>query len=312
MKNEIQNKYLGCFLGLAIGDALGTTLEGISKNNVSPVSDMIGGGMFNLVAGEYTDDTSMALCLAQSLISTKGFDPLDQIQRYCRWWREGYFSSTGECFGIGQTVIHALERFEQTDEPYSGSLDPLTAGNGSLMRIAPIAMQYRLNINKTLHYAKLSSKVTHGASEAVYACQYTSYLLLLLLNGMDKHQAIENTIEWSKGYFKNVLNPNIAYVFCGSFKSKTAEQIMGSSYVVSSLEASLWAFYHGDDYKEAVLLATNLGDDADTTSAITGQLSGAYYGINSIPKAWLAKLVDKNLIESMALDLFKQSGNSDE
>ncbi|RME83877.1 MAG: ADP-ribosylglycohydrolase family protein, partial [Caldilineae bacterium] len=138
----LKERYLGCLLGLACGDALGTTLEFRPRGTFSPIQDMVGGGPFHLRAGEWTDDTSMALCLAESLLLCDGFDARDQMERYCRWHEEGYLSSNGVCFDIGTTVAAALRRFRERGDPYAGSTDPYTAGNGSIMRLAPIPMFY--------------------------------------------------------------------------------------------------------------------------------------------------------------------------
>ena len=139
---ELKDHYRGSLLGLAAGDALGTTLEFKSPGTFTPINDMVGGGPFGLQPGQWTDDTSMALCLAESLISRKGFDPLDQMERYRRWYREGYLSSTNTCFDIGNTVRCAIHAFERTNEPYSGSTNPQSAGNGSIMRLAPVPLFY--------------------------------------------------------------------------------------------------------------------------------------------------------------------------
>src|SRR5574337_1213144 len=136
------SRYRGCLLGLAVGDAVGTTLEFKRSGTFEPIDDMVGGGPFRLKPGQWTDDTSMALCLATSLIERRGFDPIDQLERYVRWWREGYLSSTGDCFDIGNTVRQALTRFLQTREPCPGSTDPHTAGNGSIMRLAPVVLYF--------------------------------------------------------------------------------------------------------------------------------------------------------------------------
>ena len=135
-----RERYRGCLLGLAVGDALGTTLEFCRPGSFTPITDMVGGGPFRLKPGQWTDDTSMALCLASSLTERGGFDARDQMERYVRWWREGYWSSTGRCFDIGNTTSAALSRFQKTGDPFAGSTDPHAAGNGSLMRLAPVPL----------------------------------------------------------------------------------------------------------------------------------------------------------------------------
>src|SRR5262245_61030343 len=125
-------RYLGCLLGLAAGDAVGTTLEFAPRGSFTPLTDLVGGGPFRLAAGQWTDDTSMALCLAHSLLHARGFDAVDQMNRYCNWYEHGYLSSTGECFDIGGTTSHALCTYRESGNPFSGSSDPRAAGNGSI------------------------------------------------------------------------------------------------------------------------------------------------------------------------------------
>ena len=159
-----KDRFRGCLLGLATGDALGTTLEFRSPGSFHPIDDVIGGGPFDLEPGQWTDDTSMALCLAASLIETGHFDPEDQMQRYVRWWEEGYMSSTGTCFDIGNTIADALWHFTDSGDPYAGSTDPFSAGNGSLMRLAPVPMCYAGNAAEAVAKSADSSRTTHGAS----------------------------------------------------------------------------------------------------------------------------------------------------
>ena len=143
---DTEDRFRGCLLGLAVGNAVGTTLEFKPPGSFKPISDMVGGGPFRLKPGEWTDDTSMALCLAESLIAKQCFDPSDQLQRYLKWYREGHLSSNGRCFDIGNTVRHALTRFEKTGEPYSGSTDHSSAGNGSLS----VLRRFRCSLPGTL------------------------------------------------------------------------------------------------------------------------------------------------------------------
>lgn len=159
----ISERFQGCLLGLAIGDAVGATLEFSPRGSFSPMTDMVGGGPFDLEPGEWTDDTSMALCLAYSLIERRGFNARDQMERYLRWRSEGYLSSTGRCFDIGGTVSSALNRFSITGEAFSGSNDPRSAGNGSIMRLAPVVLFFYPDSNAILHFARQSSRTTHGA-----------------------------------------------------------------------------------------------------------------------------------------------------
>ena len=181
-----RDRFRGCLLGLAAGDALGTTLEFKRPGSFQPTDDMVGGGPFDLEPGQWTDDTSMALCLAVSLIECGGFDPEDQMGRYVRWWREGYLSCTdGPAFDIGSTVKDALSRFERTGNPYAGSTNPNSAGNGSLMRLAPAPMYFVGDAMEAIDRSADSSRTTHGTEEAVDACRYFAGLLVGALNGVN-------------------------------------------------------------------------------------------------------------------------------
>jgi ADP-ribosyl-[dinitrogen reductase] hydrolase len=309
-------RYRGCLLGLAIGDAVGTTLEFKPPGTFRPIEDMVGGGPFGLEAGQWTDDTSMALCLAESLIERRGFDPADQLERYVRWYREGHMSSMGVCFDIGNATRQALERFEKTGEPYSGSRDPKRAGNGSIMRLAPVPLFYARALTylyddlgpvEAIERSGESSRTTHGAQNAVDACRYLGALIAGAVNGFEKEQLLSERFSpvGSEYWEKKPLAEEVDEVAAGSFKHKRPPEIKGSGYVVRSLEAALWAFHNSDSFEEGTLLAVNLGDDADTTGAVYGQLAGAYYGERAIPEPWRLKLAHRLLIEYFAERLFR-------
>ena len=298
---ETVERYRGSLLGLAVCDALGTTLEFKPPGTFTPIAEIVGGGPFGLEAGQWTDDTSLALCLAESLLERRGFDPIDQLRRYVRWYREGYMSSTGRCFDIGNTTRAALHQFERTGEPYPGSNSSRTAGNGSIMRLAPVPLFYARNPARAIQMAADSSRTTHGAPEAVSGCRYLAALIVGSLNGVSKPDLLSDRF----GLLAELeqiapLSPGIAEVAAGSFKRKAPPEIRGSGYVVESPEAALWAFYHGGSFREGALLAVNLGDDADTTGAVYGQLAGAFYGEQGIPEEWRAKIYDREFIESRA------------
>src|SRR3954468_14277776 len=150
---DLRERYRGALLGLATGDAVGTTVEFSPRGAFPPVTDMTGGGPFSLVPGQWTDDTSMALCLAASLSEKGEFDARDQMDRYCAWMQNGYMSSTGRCFDIGVTTSGALRQYLNTNEPYSGLSDPRGSGNGSLMRLAPVPMFYYPDIEEAIYFS---------------------------------------------------------------------------------------------------------------------------------------------------------------
>lgn len=298
------DRYHGALLGLAAGDALGTTLEFRAPGTFKPIDDMVGGGPFGLCPGQWTDDTSMAACLATSLLTREGFDPGDQMDRYCRWYRQGYWSSTGDCFDIGNTVAAALRAYETTGEPFSGPTHERSAGNGSIMRLAPVPMAFADDPARALHYCAQSSRTTHGAQAAIDACIYFGGLILGALLGEDRHTLLATRYSPAPGYLDDhPLVPEIDEIAAGSFKDREPPQIQGSGYVVRSLEAALWAFHNTDNFRDGALLAVNLGDDADTTGAVYGQIAGAYYGAAAIPAAWRRKLTRHDDLQSLASDL---------
>jgi ADP-ribosyl-[dinitrogen reductase] hydrolase len=294
-------RYHGALLGLAAGDAVGTTVEFRSPGSFTPLDDMVGSGPFRLNVGEWTDDTSMALCLAASLVECGKFDPVDQLERYVRWWRDGYMSSNGRCFDIGITVRTALARFERTGEPYCGSIDPQSAGNGSIMRLAAVPLALASRPREAVARSADSSRTTHGAATAVDACRYLGALLVGAVNGVSKEELLAPHYEPVAGLWRDQpLHPEIDEIAAGSFERRRPPEIVGSGFVVRSLEAALWAFATTDDFRSGCLAAANLGDDADTTAAIYGQLAGAAYGVDSIPSEWREKLALRSTIESLA------------
>jgi ADP-ribosylglycohydrolase len=292
----------GALLGLAVGDAVGTTLEFKPPGSFTPLTDMVGGGPFNLELGEWTDDTSMALCLAESLVEKRGFSARDQMERYVRWMDDGYYSVKGYCFDIGTTTAAALHRFKANGNPYGGVADG--AGNGSLMRLAPIPIAYVNDLRAALRYAAESSRTTHGAPQAIDACRYMTALLIGALRGASKQELLQPFYSPEPGVWEeNPLCLEIAAIAAGSFLEKEPPEIRGMGYVVPSLEAALWAFARSSDYREGCLKAVNLGDDSDTTGAIFGQLAGAFYGEEGIPADWRAKLAMRERIEELAEQL---------
>lgn len=304
----VLKRFRGALIGLATGDALGTTLEFQSPGTFAPIEDMNGGGPFGLEPGQWTDDTSMAMCLAESLLACKGFDAHDQMVRYTCWYKDGYWSSIGRCFDIGNTVSRALHRFRRTGEPFSGSTDPYSAGNGSLMRLAPVILFYARNPELAVERAADSSRTTHGAAAALDACRYMAALILGALDGVDKDTLLSSDY-WpadNTAVDRNLV-AEIAEIAAGSFKWRQPPQIKGTGYVVRSLEAALWAFFHSEDFRSGCLLAANLGDDADTTAAIYGQLAGAYYGEEAIPRQWRLKLTRYADIVATAESLYEAS-----
>lgn len=292
----------GTLLGLAIGDALGAAIEFESRGSFPKVTGYRSGGPHGLGPGEWTDDSSMALALADSIACT-GWNPNDQACRYLAWWRKGEYSVNGRCFDIGTTTQIALRRFEKTGTAEtSGDTSEGASGNGSIMRLAPVPIRYAGlfpdDLEQLVAYLTESSRVTHASPQCLSACAYMGLVLCGLIHGIDRQQVLDAKWEPLLRLKRiHALHPEIEKVAAGSFRERQPQEIVGSGYVVKSLEAALWAFHDAKDFREAVLRAVNLGDDADTTGAVCGQLAGAYWGESGIPQEWREGLAKPELIE---------------
>lgn len=268
--------------GLMVGDALGTTLEFKKRDTLPLHTEMTGGGVFALPAGYFTDDTSMALALMDNLKNNDEFNPHDLMDKFVDWYKNGAYSPTGTCFDIGNATREAIEKYIRTGNPYAGSIDPLSSGNGSLMRIAPVAIKYFDNVTKSLEIAKLQSQTTHGSNECIASCQYFTLLLCEAIIGKTKEEILRD-----RPFISSIKVNEIAL---GGYKTKPRNRIRSSGYVIDTLEAALWAVYNTNNFEDALILAVNLADDSDTVGAVTGQLAGAIYGYDTIPERWLKKL----------------------
>ena len=299
----IYNKFSGTLLGLAIGDALGAAVEFKPRGTFKKVTGMRGGGPHNLEPGYWTDDTSMALCLAESLIE-QSFNLELQLDKYVKWYQEGYLSSTGSCFDIGINTANSLTNYAKT-----GELPPekeRAAGNGSLMRLAPIPMYYRNSFKKAVKYSGESSLATHNNIMAVDACRFAGGLIQRLINSSNKSEAYKLTA--IKATTEELsLDSRVAGAITGALEKESDEQIKSDGFVINSLEASLWSFINSSSFKEATLKAVNLGHDADTVGAITGQIAGAFYGQRDIPEDWIQQLALKETIFDIIDKLFEES-----
>ncbi|CAF0983433.1 unnamed protein product [Rotaria sordida] len=309
----------GSLVGLAVGDALGASVEFRPQQYLAayPVTDMVAGGTWGLQAGQWTDDTSMALCLASSLITQKDFNPYDQMVRYKWWYKHGYLSSTGHCFDIGNATRTSLEEFyhrqmrlkkdynyktesevdqlplefikrTQFDVNCSG---PDSAGNGALMRLAPVPLFFYRKPAVAVDLSGQSARLTHGDDVAFDACRYYGALIVAAVKGDSKESLISNEFYncHQKWFGSKPLHDDVVRIARGSFKQPGGykDGIRGKGHIVLALEAALWAFWSTDTFEKGALNAVNLGDDTDTTAAIYGQLAGAHYGYHNIPKKWI-------------------------
>jgi len=252
---------------------------------------MVGGGPFRLNAGEWTDDTAMALALGDTLADHPDLDPTTLMNRFVAWHEQGQYSCTGTCFDIGIATREALERFQRTGDPMAGSRDPQKAGNGALMRLAPVAIRHWADRARLRQVARLQTLTTHAAHECVEASEVFAEILAELIAGRS---------------LPEVLSGPAATRIRGDWRGAHRNTIRGSGYVVHSLQAAVWAVARTTSFRSAILLAANLGEDADTTAAVTGQLAGAVYGVSGIPADWLEHLAWRERVVRIAERLFQQ------
>lgn len=295
-----QDRLRGMLLGLAVGDALGAAVEFSPPGSFPPVTGYRGGGPHGLGPGEWTDDTSMSLALADS-IATVGWDLNDQARRYLAWYEHGVYSVNNRCFDIGIQTRQALARFKRSDDARTcGDPSEQASGNGSLMRLAPVPLAlialFPERVELLVERADESGLPTHPSAICRSACRYFAAVLAALAHGEDRDAVLSPN--WPVLQRLGPLHLAVEAVVRGSFRVEEPPAIKGSGYVVKSLEAALWSFHAARDFREAVLQAVNLGDDADTTGAVCGQLAGAYWGERGIPAEWRAGLARKELLEA--------------
>lgn len=298
----IRDRFRGALLGLAVGDALGAPFEGRCRGTFGPVTGMVDAPEKGLRKGQWTDDTATSLCLATSLIERGGFDADDFMQRLVRWWREGYMSCTGSCYGVGPTTARALRAYSTGQRPGDARPDEeMLPSNGCIMRLAPVAMFYFPDLDLVERQAATIARLTHPLQECVDAARLFARMLCRALRGEGKEAVLcaDRGVFGACGPVRNIAD-------CG-YRSKGADEIRGTLHVVDCLEAALWCFDRSDSFSEAVLMAVNLGDDTDTTAAVCGQLAGAFWGASAIPEQWLAELAWAERISEIADRLWERA-----
>lgn len=310
IEEKIKNRFLGCLVGLAVGDAYGTTYEFTNRARMPELpNDIVGGGPFHMQPGEWTDDTSMALCLAESLVE-KGWDADDQMKKYISWWLEGYNSVKGECFDIGGATRRALSSYNMLGQFID---DSQAAGNGVLMRLAPVPM-YLFQSNDILHKCAEQSAMTHPSSQSIQCSMLMGAMINKILSGERDKMKILNfdslldedskkIYEERFSFYKCINNGRIDQIKEVLYKETPESLISGDGYCVYTFEAALWAFINTDSFVEGLKKVVALGDDTDTTGAVYGQIAGAYYGINGIP--WVNKIAWIDKIKKLAEDLYE-------
>ena len=284
MPIKIRDRALGAFVGLAVGDALGAPVEFMSRDTFPYVTEMMAGGYFHLPAGAWTDDTAMALCLADSLFNYPDFDEQDLLNRFLKWLEHHENTSTGKCIGVGQNTLVVLGHYHRTGEVLAPRVKGRSDGNGALMRIAPVAVVNWSNQEKAREIASRQSRTTHNSILSEQICVAMVQILTSLISGQSWLASTNQIASYE-------VETVISSVFQGSWKHKDRDKISSSGYVVDTFEAALWAVEKTSSFEEALIAAVNLGHDADTVGAVAGQIAGARYGFDAIPKRWLHCLI---------------------
>ena len=303
-----QDQALGALVGLVVGDALGAPVEFKRRGQFPLVEDMIGGGKFRLPPGAWTDDTAMALCLAESLLAHPELDRSDLMSRFLRWIDQGENSSTGRAVGLGQNTLWALADFRKTGELIAKLRARPAHSNGALMRLAPLPCMHWRHPERARRLASLQSWTTHHSALSSDACVFVTTLMCALIRGATWDEAKSEAK--SEGLSEEWA-PELAALVNRDLSAIPSEEISSSGYVIHTLEAAMWSVETTQSFEAALIKAVNLGDDADTVGAVTGQLAGALYGLRAIPQRWLEPLVEAPRIKDLGDQLFHALATAD-
>jgi ADP-ribosylglycohydrolase len=289
----LRERFQGALVGLAVGDALAAHTQFRKPGSFSAVGDLLGGGPFDQPRGAWTDDTAMALLLAESLLDREGFDAHDQVQRYVRWQREGYGSATGQCVGISANVARSLATAVYKRQPFAGSHDPEQLDKDPLSRIAPAVMYFFADVKTAVSRAAESARLTAQAPLVLDCVRLMAAMVHLALSGRDKAAVLRPSRDlWDTASTR----PEVRALYDGSYAHRMPPDITGGGGILQSLEAALWAFHRTETFREGALLAANLGRDSDVVAAAYGQLAGAYHGVSAIPGIWRNSLMKQEVV----------------
>ncbi len=306
-----KNKFFGGIFGVITGDALGIPVQFLSRDEVKEknITGMTGYGTFNMPPGTWSDDSSLTLCLIDSLIN--GYNLEDIGKKFIDWYDNGLWTPFGKSFDIGRGTRIAMKNLKRGISPKdAGPSDEYSNGNGSLMRILPLAFYVKdMDIKKQFEIVHDVSSITHGHSRSKIACGYYIQFILQLLKGNSPQSAYINTNNIAKNFYKDhpfrcELN-HFSHIFENDISKFSENKIRSSGYVVDSLTASLWSFLNSSSFNEAVLKAVNLGEDTDTIGAITGGMAGTYYGLDNINKNWIETIIKKDDIFVLLESFYK-------
>ena len=289
----LRERFQGALVGLAVGDALAAHTQFRKPGTFAAVGDLLGGGPFDQPRGAWTDDTSMALLLAESLLEREGFDAHDQVQRFVRWQREGYGSATGQCVGISASVARALATAQYKRQPFAGSHDPEQLDKDPLSRVAPVVMYFFADAPAAVARAAEAARVTAQAPMVLDCVRLLASMIHLALSGRDKAAVLRPPREL---WITASTRPEVLALYEGSYAHRMPPDITAGGGILQTLEAALWAFQRSETFREGALLAANLGRDSDVVAAAYGQVAGAYHGVSAIPGIWRNSLMKQEVV----------------
>lgn len=304
---KADDRPLALILGVAVGDALGVPVE-FKKRGTFHVTSMQGYGTHHQPPGTWSDDTSLTLALADNLLADGDRPDLECIAwGFTEWYDKAAYTPYGKVFDVGNATAAAIKRLKKGVAPEkAGGADERDNGNGSLMRVAPLAF-YMFGIRdaeERFRIVRDVSSLTHAHEWSVAACYIYVEMLNKLRMGRKKKAAYAELREdFARGvpFISKATLAKFVRILENDISLLPEEEIRSSGFVIDTLEAALWCFLTTDNYKDAVLKAVNLGEDTDTTGAVTGALAGLAYGLGSIPREWLDQLAGREEIQRIAI-----------
>lgn len=300
-EERLHDAFHGLVVGLAVGDALGMPVQNRRAGTFLPIGDFVAGGPFDLPRGAWTDDTALALALAESLVERDAFDARDQVARYARWQRDGEPSSTGKCVGISPTTAKALAQAKWSGNPFAGSHDPARAEKEPLVRAGIVAAWAWREPERAVALAADAARTTHQAPLVLDACRYYAALVVGALRGASRETLLAPNYSPVPGLWeRRPLRAEIAAIAAGGWSPRAGARPHGGGNAADGLATLLWLLGRGAGFREIVLMAVNLGHDSDTNGALAGQIGGALYGHAAIPAAWRTGLLRADLVAAAA------------
>lgn len=300
---DLQDRYRGVLLGLACGDALGGPVEFKSRDEIlelypEGLRDFVGGGWLSLSPGEITDDTQMTMAIARSLAENPSLDMNDVASRFLEW-----FHSEPKDVGLTtRAALQALDRgiaWDEAGEHVNGYAAGNAAGNGAIMRCAPIALRFRTDHNTLDQASRDSARITHADLRCQWAAVAINRLIVRLLNGITTANLVESTL-------KTIDDPETREALKKATLLERA-QVRSGGFVLDTMQAAVWSLLNHTDLESTIIEAVSLGADTDTTGAVAGALAGARYGASTIPERWVSQVQYRDELTQLADRLFELS-----